>query len=102
MTAYMAVPIGVGSAITFLCGTVALAFVPSYGHDGWILGFQPEFYVFLASIVVIGSIATRYLTVGLRGYLPLPRPRILAGAAAIVGLLFMMVSLVVLEQLFHL
>lgn len=96
--AYVAVPVAVWSALTALVGSCVMVLVPS-GFSEWILGLAPGFYVMLAMMLLIGVILTQYLTVGLRDYLMLPRPRILAATAALVGLLFMPFALLLLARL---
>lgn len=93
--AYMAIPIAVWSALTILLGTSVMIFVPS-GYDSWIFGFEPGFAVMLIMFVMVAAIITRFLAAGLRDYLLLPRPRILAATAATVGILFMLAALVLL------
>lgn len=99
--AYMAAPISVWSSLTILIGSSVTELL-RYSWDVQILGFEPELVVGLAMILTVGAIITHYLGVGLRDYLMLPRPRILAGTAAAVGILFMLVTFVWLAKVVRL
>lgn len=100
VTAYMAVPIAVWSSLTILLGTSVTIVVPS-GYDSWILGFEPGLWVMLLMFLMVGAIITHHLAAGLRDYLLLPRPRILAASAAMVGIMFMMATIVILAMAFR-